>query len=234
MCPASTSSPTSSRILHKAARNHAEPKLCSKHHKTGPHQPTIESSPPSPSFQPPRVGLRACEQVTKACTIESILGQLDDSGLDKDVTFLESEVPRGVTQKAGGKKDEVTRAGGRRKWAIDQLLNVVRFHAPAAVQQVGEAGSAFSALRDEKILLRRLRLFETSKAPTRPRYRRARRARRGRGTRVRRSCISSSSIRAMLRSRFLSGLQDLSALTILRVEPEGKKHRVAGVLIEEA
>jgi len=38
----------------------------------------------------------------------------------------------------------------------------------------------------------------------------------------------------MLRSRFLSGLQDLSALTILRVEPEGKKHRVAGVLIEEA
>ncbi|KAK0520550.1 DNA-directed DNA polymerase [Tilletia horrida] len=248
----------SSRILHKAARKTAQALLNTLQTTPAPaDQRTLTSLALLTTLLTPPLGLRNFDQVTKTRTIEGILATLDGSGLDRYVAFLEGEILRSAdaapaTANGGAEAGRETESSGRRKWAIDQLLGVVRFRTPvsAAPSQRGgegdiEAGSSQqqqAGLRDEGVVLRVLRFLAThgwfeaaTPAPAEPEKKKGKKSS-GKSTKKDDGASTSAAsvsldapTRALLRARFLSSIQDLNALPSLRTEPDGKKHRVVGL-----
>ncbi|CAD6976706.1 unnamed protein product, partial [Tilletia controversa] len=226
-----------SRILHKAARNTAQALLTTlQATKASTQDRSLTSLSLLTILLTPPLGLRAFDSITKTRTVDGILATLDGQGLDSYVAFLEAEV-------LAGDGDGVD--GGRRKWAVDQLLGVVRFRAPLSTAKEKEKEKEkeqvkdnISALRDEAVVLRVLRFvathgwFEAVDAGdvsiSKKKKRKSITKGDDDGTRVRVTTLDNST-RALLRSRLLSALQELNAVPVLRLEPDGKKHRVNGV-----
>ncbi|KAE8257363.1 hypothetical protein A4X13_0g2410 [Tilletia indica] len=230
----------SSRILHKAARNTAQALL--KTLQTSQAPPTdrsLTSLSLLTILLTPPLGLRSFDSITKTRTIDGILATLDGAGLDSYVSFLEAEIV-----KAGEGEGDA----GRRKWAVDQLVGVVRFRAPAATpakggkkddsQQQQQQAASVSALRDEAVVLRVLRFaathgyFEAVDQADSSSSKKKKRASNPTPAKAGIIIKLDASTRALLRTRLLSSLQDLNALPTLRLEPDGKKHRVSGVEAE--
>ncbi|KAK0556010.1 DNA-directed DNA polymerase [Tilletia horrida] len=240
-----------SRILHKTAKKTTT--------RASPEERTVTSLSLMTTLLTPPLGIRSFDTVTKTKTVEGILATLDGSGLDQYVDFLEAQIldldaeHTAVNDEAGqdpsGGQDQ--QSGGRRKWAIDQLLGVVRFRGPAASLHTASGGATTedadasqdaqqahnaNVLKDEAVVLRVLRFLATHGFFVTPSQRN--RSSSSSKKKQKKSAVASSApsasfdsaTRALLRSRLLSSLQELVSRPTLRLEPDGKKHRVLGVV----